>query len=108
MGGSSAALRLSEALRRGLLGIVVDSRLEDVRLVERELAELGLLGLVERWSRGHLTVFYVNPRRLRSACLYERCGSKPKTEVDVCVAECVREKLQSLGEKLALLGEGVA
>ena len=108
MGNPSAALRLSEALRQGLLGIVVDSRLEDVRVIERELADLGLLGLIERWSRGHLTVFYVNPRRLRSACLYEMCGSKPKTEVEACVAECVREKLQSLGEKLASLGGSIA
>jgi len=101
-----AARRLAEALSHGLLGIVVDSSLEDVRRVEEGIRQLGLAGLVERWNRGKIVVFYINLRKLRAACLYEKCGGLPRHEADRCVAECTLSKLRELRGRLESLGGG--
>lgn len=102
-----AAKRLAEALRHGLLGIVIDTRLEDVSVVEEGLRQLNLLGLIERWNRGRIVVFYINTRKLRSACLYEECGGRPKHEATPCVLECIQRKIAEIREKLdSLAGAG--
>jgi hypothetical protein len=100
----SVAERLRNALSKGLLGIVVDNGLEDVQSIEKGLVDLGLAGLVERWNRGSITVFYINVKRLRAACLYEKCSTTPRSEVESCIAKCIQEKIHSLKDRLGELG----
>lgn len=105
--GEDIAGRLRDALSEGLLGIVVDNEIEDAQAIERNLAELGLAGLVERWNRKNITVFYINVRRLRAACLYEKCSDTPRAEVETCISRCIQEKIHSLKERLSESGGGL-
>jgi len=104
LAGIGVARRFADALSRGLLGIALSVDLEDVRLIERELEELGLLGIVERWNYKKIVVFYINIKKIRGACLYEQCSGIPKTGLKACLDECVRAKLDSLREALEKAG----
>ena len=80
--------RLARSLN-SLGAFIFDRRLINDKLVEELLVSLGVSGLLSRTVVGDIVVYYVDTRRLRKRCLYEKCSMEDVIARESCLRECL-------------------
>ena len=82
------AMRIIKSFSSSLKAFVFDKNLVDTRIVDRLVSLSGYDGIFSRHAQGNIVVYYVDRRKLRRKCLYERCIDEKPEERWKCINFC--------------------
>ena len=83
------ASRIIKSFNSGLKAFVFDKNLVDTRIVDRLVSLSGYDGILNRHAQGNIIVYYIDRKKLRRKCIYEKCIDAKLEERWKCINSCV-------------------
>ncbi len=83
------AMRIVKSFNSSLKAFVFDKNLVDTRIVDRLIGLSGYDGILSRHAQGSIIVYYIDRRKLKRKCLYEKCIDEKPEERWKCINSCM-------------------
>ncbi len=96
------ASRMVESFTSDLRAFVFDRNLIDSRIVDRIVSLSGYDGVLARHAQGTIIIYYIDTRKIRKKCLYEKCIDEDAEAQRKCLNLCTRSEINKIVDDLVI------